>query len=127
MKKGLGLLIGLILAGLVLSACGAQQITENMDGQTVTVKPGETFTITLTGNPTTGYGWQMADLNTAVLKILSEPSYKPDTLMTGSGGTYVYKFEAVGAGTATIKFNYLRAWEKNKLPYKTFTITVAVE
>jgi predicted secreted protein len=40
---------------------------------------------------------------------------------------YTYTFTAQGTGTATLNFSYLRSWEKNKTPYKTFTVTVEVQ
>jgi inhibitor of cysteine peptidase len=126
MRKGLKVLIVVILATLLLTACN-QVISEDMNGQTVTVKTGETFIIKLSGNPTTGYGWQLTNVDETILKQVNNPSYKPDTLMTGSGGTYTYKFTAQSAGTTTLNFSYLRSWEKNVPPYKTFTITLMVQ
>ena len=52
MKKLFGILVMIIMAGLLLTAC-TQTITEDMNGQTVNLKIGETVTIKLSGNPTT--------------------------------------------------------------------------
>jgi len=125
MKKLFGILVMIIMAGLLLTAC-TQTITEDMNGQTVNLKVGETVTIKLSGNPTTGYSWQLGDVDVTMLKQAGDPGYRPDTLLTGSGGTYTYKFTALTAGTTTLNFDYLRTWE-NKPPYKTFTITIEVQ
>jgi Predicted secreted protein len=126
MKKGVfGLILVSLAAVWLLSAC-SQVISEDMSGQTVTVKKGETFSIKLSGNPTTGYGWKLADFDANVLKQEGDPVYRPDSLLTGSGGMYTYKFTAQGAGTTTLNFSYARSWESNP-PYKTFTLTVEVQ
>lgn len=128
MKRIFRALIGLMLVGITLIIAGCtQRITENMNGQTVKVNAGESFTIRLRGNPTTGYGWQMADFDTGVVRQDKEPAYRADSLLTGAGGTYLYQFKAAGAGTTRLNFNYLRPWEKDLPPYKTFTITIEVQ
>ncbi len=126
MKKGLRGLIVVILAALLLTGCN-QVISEDMNGQTVTVKAGETFTIKLSGNPTTEYGWKLAEVDASILKQAEDAGYKPDMPITGSGGTYTYKFTAQTAGTTTLNFDYVRPWEKDKPPYKTFSITIEVQ
>lgn len=128
MKRTSRAFIGLILVGIILMATGCtQSITEAMNGQTVKVKVGEPFDIKLRGNPTTGYGWQIADFDTGVVRQDKEAAYKADSLLTGAGGTYTYQFKVTGAGTTRLNFNYLRPWEKDVPPYKTFTITIEVQ
>ena len=128
MKKSIAIINILLLAAFSLTACnmGKQVIDEDMDGQTVKVKAGDTFILKLWGNPTTGYSWNMEDNTDNIVSLNGDPEYKSDSLLTGSGGTYTYTFTAANAGTTTLKFNYLRTWEKDP-PYKTFTITIDVE
>ena len=129
MKKFFSILLVAILSGALLTACngGNHAVNEDMNGQIISVKAGETLTVKLDGNPTTGYSWQLADMNDAILKQAGDPDYKADSLLVGSGGTYTYHFTAMSAGTVVLKFNYLRIWEKDVTPYRTFTITVEVK
>jgi inhibitor of cysteine peptidase len=129
MKKLMGILMCMVLTAAALSACnpGAQTLTESDDGKTVTLNKGETLVVKLDGNPTTGYGWQLADFDQSVLKSAGDPDYKSDSLMTGSGGRYTYKFTAQDSGEVVLKFSYLRPWETDTPPYKTFTVTVDVK
>ena len=129
MKKTLLVSIGLFLTMLLFTSCGGgtQIISEDAAGQTVTVKTGETIAINLKGNPTTGFSWQMLDLNTAILVQQGDPAYKADSSLIGSGGMYTYTFKAAGAGTQTLVFNYARAWETNIPPAKIFSITIKVQ
>jgi inhibitor of cysteine peptidase len=47
--------------------------------------------------------------------------------MVGVGGTFVFKFSAAKAGKTEVNLEYVRPWEKNKKPVKTFTATIEVE
>ena len=129
MKRFRFIIVLFVLAGMLLAACGTNSkgITEDMDGQTVSVKVGDTFNVRLQGNPTTGYNWVMADYDSSVVSQVGDVDYHADSLLTGSGGTYIYQFKALTTGTTMLTFNYLRSWEKGVPPYKTFKITIEVK
>lgn len=129
MKKLMGIFMCIVLTAAALSACNpaAQTLTESDDGKTVTLNKGDALVIKLDGNPTTGYGWQLSDFDQSVLKSDGDPDYKSDSLMTGSGGRYTYHFTAGDPGEVVLTFSYLRSWEKDTPPYKTFTVTVDVK
>jgi len=129
MKKLMGILMCMVLTAAALSACNtaAQTLTEEDDGKTVILNKGETLVVKLDGNPTTGYGWQLADFDQSVLKSAGDPDYKSDSNLIGSGGMYTYKFTAQDSGEVVLKFSYLRSWETDTSPYKTFTVTVDVK
>ncbi|MDQ5988690.1 MAG: hypothetical protein CSYNP_04451 [Syntrophus sp. SKADARSKE-3] len=88
---------------------------------------GETFTITLPSNPTTGYQWQLAQpLDN---RIVSEAGheYRPDKpARIGSGGREIWTFRASGMGRAVISMQYVRPWETGKPPVNTRIFTVIV-
>ena len=128
MKRILAWISVALLLGLALTACSkVTQADEDSNGQTVTLKSGETLRLKLRGNPTTGYTWHLGDFDSSVLEQSGDPAYQADTLLTGSGGTYTYEFKAAGSGTVTLDFSYSRSWEEGTPPYKTFTLTVVVE
>ncbi len=130
MKKIWRILLLASLLGL-LAACGPKQsnLTESNDGQTSTIKVGGKVVVELDANPSTGYTWEVAELDTSILKQVGETEYKSSSPnpMPGSGGTQTLRFEAVGPGTTTVKLVYHRPWETNVAPIKTFTINVTVE
>jgi inhibitor of cysteine peptidase len=127
MKKSFGILALVLAAGLLLTACSAQTVTQKMDGQTISVKAGDTFVVKLAGNPTTGYSWQLADHDENIVKLDGNPEYKSDSALVGSGGMYTYHFKAVSSGTVPLKFDYLRTWETNTAPAQTFSIIIDVQ
>jgi len=105
------------------------ELGEENDGKTITMPEKRRFLVRLKGNPTTGYTWRTAELTGEAVEQLGKPAYVPRQHppgMVGVGGRFVFKFQAVKPGTSQIKLEYVRPWEKDKPPIRTFTITVNV-
>lgn len=75
-----------------------------------TMNVGESGSIVLQGNPTTGYTWHYSVDNSDIVGV-SEETYTPDSDLVGAGGTYTWKVGALKKGTAKITFKYYRDWE----------------
>lgn len=130
------IIIGLVVVALVAAGALAavalsdddtatpQSFTAADSGASITLAPGESFTVSLTGNPTTGYSWEVAELDAAVLET-GEPVYEVGSDLMGAGGTYTWTFTAVAAGEAQLELVYHRAWEQAE-PLETFTLEVTV-
>lgn len=76
---------------------------------------GQVVKITTSGNPTTGYVWNVTNVTT--VKVLNE-SYVQDTMpegalppIAGMGGTYEWLVTADAAGTYQFGAAYARPWE----------------
>ena len=103
------------------------ELTVDDSGGSITLSPGDTFTVTLVGNPTTGYSWEATAFDDTVLEMIGEPGYAPDSdLVVGSGGVYTFTFEATAVGEADLSLVYHRAWEDDVEPIETFTVHVTV-
>jgi inhibitor of cysteine peptidase len=75
------------------------------------VSSGKTLTISLQGNPTTGYNWVYTGGEGIVKEVSS--GYLPSTPgLVGSGGQFVFVFEGVSPGETELRFSYARPWEK---------------
>lgn len=117
-----------ILSALVLVTlapfCFAKEPGQN---KSIETQSGQSFTITLEANATTGYQWQFAKpLDESLLKLVGS-EYLPDkTELVGVGGKQVWVFQAIKAGKTVVYFKYVRPWEKNNPPEKEelFTITI---
>lgn len=99
-------------------------------GQTISVRPDETFVIELEANHTTGYIWQLV---TPVNKNIVESVdlyyiTRQDTglVLMGEAGKERWIFKAVGPGEAEIKLKYMQPWEKDKAPAREETFRVRV-
>jgi predicted secreted protein len=80
---------------------GATTFTGNLNagpgdnGAWVTLLQGETLAITLESNRTTGYSWQVVEVDPAILAQQGEPAYiQPTASMPGQGGRESFLFIA---------------------------------
>ncbi len=93
------LIFALVLA---LVSCGSDALTES--GAEFSIAPGDSFTIRLDSNPSTGYRWELAPLldEDIVVQIGEEFVAGADS-GDGSGGVQEYTFEGVGDGSTVIE------------------------
>lgn len=112
----LGLFVGVALAASAYSGGDS--------GKTITVNKGETFTVKLDENPTTGYSWNMTVGNG--LQIVSDRYVPNATHLIGSGGYHEWTIKAVGNGTYMVSGVYKRPWEPVVGNEQRYTLTVKV-
>lgn len=117
------LLFPLLLPG---TAC-TLDLTIKESGRSFSVHLAETITIVLAGNPTTGYRWEMAEVEQRVLAPEPEPTFVPDSTLTGAGGRFTFRLLAIANGASRIKLVYRRPWEKNVPPSETFSVNIQVD
>lgn len=129
MKKILLIASLLTVFVLGLSACGSSKVKvgEDANGQTIELSAGQKLEIKLAGNPTTGFNWEVSEIDDSIIKQSGEAEYKSDSDLIGSGGMFTYSFEAIQPGTTTLKLIYHRSWEKDIPPEQEFAITVNVK
>jgi inhibitor of cysteine peptidase len=136
-KKSVSILtcVLLLLAVIVAVGCSSANASSNGlalqqtdNGKTFAVKTGETIKVTLPGNPTTGYTWQMVapSSGAALYKQLGEPVFKAESTALGAGGALTFEFQAVAKGEGTLKLVYSRPWESVP-PAQTFEMKLSVE
>jgi predicted secreted protein len=128
MHKTFTYLAALVALVLTLSACGAAavRLDERHNGVSVEVDSGGKITITLAGNPTTGYSWELATYDAAVVEPVGEPEYKSDSMLIGGGGAYTFTFKALAPGVTKVKLVYQRSWEMEVEPIEVFEVTLNV-
>ena len=111
--------------------CGAlvQVASAAPAGEIVSLNVGESATVTLPGNPTTGFVWSVV-ASSAVVQV--ELSYERRPAPSGPPvcgrpcGTVV-TLTGKQAGQGEVKLIYARPWEKGNAPSDTRTITVTVK
>jgi len=119
----------LALIALAPGLCEAKRIVirENTNNKNIVVSRGDILQIVLAGNPTTGYSWQVGQLDPRIFKLLREPEYRQTQQAIGGGGFYSFELAGMAPGAAAVTLVYLRPWEKKKPPAKTFRINVMVK
>ena len=97
-------------------------------GTLVELSTGDTLALALRANPTTGYGWIIAAVDTTILRKI-DAGYIPDNVpkgIVGSGGRAFLRFEATKPGKTAVELEYKRSWETAQPPAKTFELDVSV-
>ena len=128
-------LIAIVIVGL-LCAFGAsavpaptpstKQLTEVDAGRSIELRGGDKLEITLPGNPTTGFQWDVSVGDTAILRPSGEPEFEPSSRAVGGWGKFTLRFAAVGTGQMGLTLIYHRPFEKDVPSAQTFEVTVTV-
>jgi len=124
MHLGISLLLFSLFVGCGDSTAGPLLVTEEQDGGTVTLTQGQHMTLTLPGNPSTGYEWKVPQEIQATL-TLHDSSYTPGSDRIGAPGRYTFDFEAQQVGTVNLQMAYARGWE-TEAPADTFSLTIEI-
>ena len=117
------------LALAFFSGCGTNRLnlTEADNGKRISATTADVIALTLESNPTTGYSWQVMEINNTVLVQDGEPEYKSDGQnIPGAGGTETFHFKTIGTGEATLVLGYMRPWESVP-PIETFYVQITVQ
>ncbi|WOO41084.1 protease inhibitor I42 family protein [Rubellicoccus peritrichatus] len=91
----------------------ATVLTQADNKGSVAIEQNSNLVIKLPGNPTTGYSWAVTNYDSDVLELGRHEYYAGATGRVGSGGTFVFYFNAIGSGETTVKLKYSRPWEKD--------------
>ena len=119
----------LMSASVVMSGCGAPGnvvLDATDDGRTVELKQDQSLELELTGNPTTGFMWEVVVFDDAVLRLAGEAEFEPDSNLVGAPGVLTFRFEPVAAGETDLDLEYRRPWEEDLPPLRTYSIRVIV-
>ncbi len=123
---------GLAWTLLVAGCGGAKEVKVGAaaNGSEIAVQQGQAVVVALESNPSTGYGWEVAQNDGGVLVLEGEPQFESvppqGTPLLGAGGTQTFRFKTVGSGSAELKLVYHRSWETNVPPLQVFDLKVVV-
>ena len=92
-------------------------------------KVGEDFTISLEGNPSTGYNWDFqAGFDTTMVKFIKSEtkSTSQDENIVGDPSVFSWTFTALKEGSTEATLFYKRQWESDPVNDKTVIIQVTI-
>jgi len=93
----------------------------------IIIEKGNIVTVELLTNPGTGYSWQIIKNDPDKLKSLGDSVLKPiEAEAPGASENQVFRFLAQNSGSTTLELHYLRPWERNIPPLKTYQINVQI-
>lgn len=126
-----GLILAALAVMLLTAACTStpseMTVTEANNGQAVQVNSGQTLTVNLEANPSTGYSWEVSAINANILQQAGDPEFKSDSTLVGAAGKQLLHFKVLAKGEGKLELVYHRPWEKDKPPERTFSINVTAQ
>jgi uncharacterized protein YjbI with pentapeptide repeats len=100
-------------------------------GRRIEVRQGDTVTIRLPENPTTGYQWHVAAASSAVLSAIASlihQNFAPAaTQAAGAGGERVLVFEARALGQASLRLVSKPSWRGDEAAAQDFSLDLIVK
>jgi inhibitor of cysteine peptidase len=125
------ILLSLTIICSILMLCNytiAQDNRVTTIDSTIIVNNGDSFSIVLESNQTTGYSWQLvSNSDSSVVHFLSTVYNVPSTDLQGQGGEEVWSFKTESPGTVTIILQYLRPWEIDTPPARIKRYSIVVQ
>ncbi|MBN1643735.1 MAG: protease inhibitor I42 family protein [Dehalococcoidales bacterium] len=126
-------LIGVVtITLLALMACTSApkqvSVDDSHSGKEIKIGVGGTLTVSLSSNQTTGFQWELKEIGDTGLIQKTDSQYEaPTSGLVGAGGTEIWTFRALKAGTTTITMEYSRPWEGGEQAVNTFNLTVVIK
>ncbi|MGY4492687.1 protease inhibitor I42 family protein [Pseudomonas putida] len=124
----------LLPAGIALLAACAQQPAHNVDlakqsDCPLSLTTGQTLTLALPSNPTTGYRWLVQNPASSVLRVLSPEVYTnpEDAGLVGAAGQSVWRFQAKAAGDGHLLLVLQQPWAPEVKPVQVFDCSIKVK
>ena len=108
-----------ILLTLAVCLLGAKAAYANADINVETRTPalGQTFTVTLDQNATTGFSWLMVqNPDKKIVSLISDTYVAPNSKLVGASGKRTWKFKAHRSGQTTIRLWYAKWWDPTQTP-----------
>ena len=124
-------MVVMLLMTIVATGCGPTgEVKLDMadNGRQIEVEVGQILAISLESNPTTGFGWELVELEDPILQLMGEAEFQPSESneIVGAGGTETFRFEVVSTGQTTLTLVYRRSWEEGVEPLGTFRLNIIV-
>jgi predicted secreted protein len=93
----------------------------------VQLRVGDTLRVVLAANVSTGYSWQVAANDAAILQPGSSQNTPAAQQRMGAPGRQTLSFTAKALGQDHLTLHYARPWEKHAQPARTYALSVTVK
>jgi inhibitor of cysteine peptidase len=90
----------------------------------VSLQVGDTLRVVLPSTPSTGYSWRPSGDDTAGTLQVKSSQYNAGQPKPGASGTQTLTLIAKKPGQDHLRLNYVRPWEKNAKPARTYAVNI---
>jgi predicted secreted protein len=94
--------------------------------KTLSLTSGQTFSIILDSNPTTGYAWKLIAMPDPAIVRFESRDFIPSSSRLGAAGEEVWRFRTIGPGYQRIEFHYIRSFEEKSSPIEIRVVNINV-
>lgn len=123
----------LVVLGLLVS-CGSssseeiKEVKVDMEdnGRQINLYSGQTLVVSLEAQPSTGYTWEVIELDELILRQEGDPKFQPTSSGIGAPGVQIFRFETVSAGETDLTMIYHQPWVEGVEPLETFSVHITV-
>lgn len=110
-----------------MESCFTKVLSLQHKGQTILVKSGESFLLTLPSPGAGGYLVHDPEFNSQILTLLKKEKKSPSEASgEGDFGSLEWSFLAKEKGISTIIVQASRPWERGKVPIVLFEVSIQV-
>lgn len=102
-------------------------ILDSDRGKTVEAHVGDSLTIHLAENPTTGYRWEVSTVDNQPIEFQGADYQIAPRTGIGGGGTRTFRWQTKATGTAQIQLKLRRSWEPEEKAIKQFTVNIRIQ
>jgi predicted secreted protein len=116
----------LLLATFSLLSCKETDIiSKDQNGNIIPIHFDTDFEIALKSNPSTGFSWEITDIDSSKIHFKERYFTSEDTLPGASGIEHIV-FKAIQKGKSSLKLGYLRSWEGKGSMMDSFSVIIKV-
>lgn len=101
-------------------------VTKAQDGQVLDARVGDSISLSLPENPSTGYTWAVESVDEAALD-LGSPTDHRERPGVGSGGMKTWTLRARAPGRTRVEMKRWRHWEGDRSVVERFAVTVDIK
>ena len=120
----------IIVATFIIGECKVPQddlIFYNQDnGKTVNLSVKKDFSISLEANLTTGFTWDISQIDTSIVKQKGEIDFKAESELLGAPGKQTFTFNCLQTGNMILELIYHRPWDTESAPSDTFSLNLHI-
>jgi inhibitor of cysteine peptidase len=101
-------------------------LTAADSGSVVEVREDQVLAISLESNPSTGFSWEITQVDEAILQQVGGVEFESHTTLPGAPGTQTLRFKALKTGKSALELVYRRSWEEGTEPQARFSAQVII-